>query len=336
MDSPLPEIPSTPTSAKPKASRTPLVAITTAIVCSLGAIYGTLQWIQLYPDTTLPGIPLFGIKPLRPAPQVPPLTPEEKAHLARIEEAHRVRAVINTQTQDLTATTGKESTHLTQPHATPGKPTQDQNPSIPAPFPGKPNLTETNTTPQSTPSETIPNPFPSLDQKASPPPKATQNTTPNQTDKSRPIDTVDPRELGINTNDGPEKAYEQTKLTVSRTLAAQLENNERQLLRLDVPVMYKSRSLRLDEATQKEAQELLKELKSESQKLKERKISIQAKLNAWNKIINKATPTQALLPESPTIPQNQSGNIINRDENPNLVPGKRINYEVTPLQKTNK
>jgi hypothetical protein len=97
--------------------------------------------------------------------------------------------------------------------------------------------------------------------------------------------------------------------------------------------MYKSRTLRLDEETQKEAQELLKQLKAESQKLQERKASIQARLNAWNKLVAKTTPASVLLPESPSLPNNQTGTRITQGGNPNLAPGKGINYEVAPLPK---
>jgi hypothetical protein len=151
--------------------------------------------------------------------------------------------------------------------------------------------------------------------------------------KKQDIQAIDPRNLGITANDGPEKDYEETLLTVQRTLSAVMENGDKQFIRLKVPVMYKSRTLRLDDQHRKEAWIILKTLKAKQEELAGIKKDLEDCLTAWNRIVSVSTPYEVLLPESPTIPQNQSANKLNREENPNMAPGKAISYEIVPKTK---
>jgi len=177
-------------------------------------------------------------------------------------------------------------------------------------------------------SETATEPAPDAPQKLEESPVTLETPTEPPSKSPQKIESIDPRKIGVTANDGPDKDYEETILTVQRTLTAQLENGDKQLIRLKVPVMYKSRTLRLDEAKRKEAAAILKNLKDEKAALIKIKADLEANLAAWNKLVSETTPNAALLPESPTLPQNQSSDKLNREENPNMAPGKAISYEI--------
>jgi hypothetical protein len=153
---------------------------------------------------------------------------------------------------------------------------------------------------------------------ASPPSKA----------QDKAIDTMDPREVGVTASDGPEKDYEETVLTVQRTLTAVNPDGEKQLIRLKIPVMYKSRTIRLEGPTKIKAQDVLTKLKTKGEELAKIKSELESTLLEWNQLIKDATPYEVLLPESPTLPQNQSAGRINREDNPSMSAGKAISYEI--------
>jgi hypothetical protein len=157
--------------------------------------------------------------------------------------------------------------------------------------------------------------------------------TPSAPSAGNPIDTQDPRTIGITANDGPNKDYEETALTVQRTLAAQLDNGEKQLIRLKIPVMYKSRTLRLTGEQKQKAVELLARLQTEQDKLRALKSELESTLSDWNNLVLASTPTSALLPESPTLPQNQGTDKINRGTDGAMAPGKAISYEMLSPKK---
>lgn len=152
--------------------------------------------------------------------------------------------------------------------------------------------------------------------------------TPPPTRAENSVETADPRDIPITANDGPDKAYEETSLNVQRTLTALLPQGEKQLIRMRIPVMYKSRTLRLDKDGQLRAKKVLEELKKKEKELGDLKVQIENLLKEWNQLVEKSTPYSVLLPESPSLPSNQSTGEINRTNNPFLAPGKAINYEV--------
>lgn len=153
---------------------------------------------------------------------------------------------------------------------------------------------------------------------------------PASTPDNKKVQGIDPRDVGVTTNDGPEKEYEETALTVQRTLTAVM-GDDRQMIRLKVPVMYKSRTLRLEGETLAEARRIQTEMKAKALALATMKGDLERLLEDWNVLVKKSTPADALLPESPTLPENQSAGKLNRKDNPNLEPGKAISYEiVTP------
>lgn len=142
------------------------------------------------------------------------------------------------------------------------------------------------------------------------------------------IETMDPRDVGVTANDGPDKDYEETVLTVQRTLTAVSPDGEKQLIRLKIPVMYKSRTLRLEGVTRVKAQEILNNLKTKGMELAKIKSELESTLLEWNHLVTTTTPYEVLLPESPTLPQNQSAGRINREDNPSMSAGKAISYEI--------
>lgn len=160
-----------------------------------------------------------------------------------------------------------------------------------------------------------------------PPTEAPKPAPPAKEDTS--VKKIDPREVGVTTNDGPEKEYEETTLTVQRTLTAVM-GEDRQMIRLKVPVMYRSRTLRFEGETLTEARRIQNELKAKAAALASVKTDLEKLLSDWNLLVKKTTPADALLPESPTLPENQSAGTLNRKQNPDLEAGKAITYELVP------
>lgn len=155
-------------------------------------------------------------------------------------------------------------------------------------------------------------------------PKNTNDNTPPDQPESL---EADPREFGVTANEGPNKEYEETLASVQRTLTAVDSDGEKQLIRLKIPVMYQSRTLRIDEEQRALAKTTLAKLKEKKAELKKFRSDIEALLKDWNKVVENSTPSSLLLPESPTLPQNQSKAPLNRSTHPALSPGKNISYE---------
>jgi hypothetical protein len=145
---------------------------------------------------------------------------------------------------------------------------------------------------------------------------------------SQELPDTDPRALGITANEGPNKEYEETVMSVQRSLTAVLDNGDKQLIRLKIPVLYQSRTLRLNPEQRAAAKSTLDKLKVKREELTKFNGDIEQLLRDWNKIVEESTPNSSLLPESPTLPQNQSNNSLNRDSHPALSAGKNISYEV--------
>jgi hypothetical protein len=147
-----------------------------------------------------------------------------------------------------------------------------------------------------------------------------------QTESTQSLE-ADPREFGVTANEGPNKEYEETIASVQRTLTAVDSKGDKQLIRLKIPVMYQSRNLLLDETQTAAAQATLAQLKEKKASLEGFRKEIEAILQDWNKIVESSTPNALLLPESPSLPQNQSKAPLNRNTHPALSPGKNISYE---------
>ena len=139
---------------------------------------------------------------------------------------------------------------------------------------------------------------------------------------------ADPRSLNIIASEGPNKEYEETLISVQRTLTAVLDNQEKQLIRLKIPVLYQSRTLALNQAKKAEAQKTLQKLKIKQGELQKFKGELEEILKDWNQLVQASSPNETLLPESPTLPQNQSNKPLNRIEHSTLAAGKNISYEI--------
>lgn len=147
------------------------------------------------------------------------------------------------------------------------------------------------------------------------------------------VEAIDPREIGVSVNEGPEKDYEETALSVQRTLTAVLDDGDKQLIRMKVPVMYLSRTLRLGTTEEQKAKEILASLKTKREELSKIKGELDSILLQWNNLVESGSPSQVLMPESPSLPANQSLGDLNREDNPELEPGKAITYEVVEDKK---
>lgn len=156
-------------------------------------------------------------------------------------------------------------------------------------------------------------------------------------------EVIDPRKaeeiLGISKEDielqkmTPEERleieHEPTNIFVQRTFIASLPNGKSKTIRVKVPVVYKTRTLRLNPEEAKKAKELLEQAKALENKLVEAKKESESILKEWNRIWRASIPTTALLPESPSLPENQSASELNRpNPNPDLVPGKAATFEI--------
>ncbi len=155
--------------------------------------------------------------------------------------------------------------------------------------------------------------------------------------------TIDPREaeklMGLCPKDteweklSPEKKLEQehepTNISVQRTFIAVLPNGEKQTIRVKVPVVYKSRMLRITPDDKKQMIDLLSKAKALEKKLQEAGKESEDILKQWNTIWAKSIPSNALLPESPSLPENQSAGELNRpNTNPDLTPGKGASFQI--------
>lgn len=130
-----------------------------------------------------------------------------------------------------------------------------------------------------------------------------------------------------------EQEYEPTNIEVQRTFIASLPDGEKKTIRVRVPVVYKSRTLRLDEEQQKKTLEIIKRAKALETTLAEAKKEAESILIEWNDIVRNSIPGTALLPESPSLPENQSDSELNRPETEtSLSPGKEAVLQINKTQ----
>jgi hypothetical protein len=213
------------------------------------------------------------------------------------------------------------------------EPKADLLTETPMPAPNLPALGEGNLTEVEAPVFGGVDPVaPTKPEEVKPEPAPTEQPKEETAFNGNEVTPVDPRNVGLTTNDGPEQEFEETSLTVQRTLTAVTGDNK-QIIRLRIPVMYESRIMRLEGPTLTEAQRIQGELKKKSQELTKLKTEMETLLRDWNSLVEKTTPQDVLLPESPTLPHNQSANSLNREEDPTMAPGKAISFEVLDKSK---
>lgn len=127
-----------------------------------------------------------------------------------------------------------------------------------------------------------------------------------------------------------EQEYEPTNIEVQRTFIATLPDGEKKTIRVRVPVVYKSRNLRMDEEQIKKARDIITRAKALEETLANAKKEAEGILRDWNDVVRASTPRNALLPESPSLPENQSSGELNRpDTDPSLTPGAKAVIQVS-------
>lgn len=99
--------------------------------------------------------------------------------------------------------------------------------------------------------------------------------------------------------------FEETNIRVQHVLDAESANGEVDRIIVDVPVVYRSRSLRWtqDEAT--EARKLLDLLSAHQEKTRILRDEGAELLDSWNKLMGTSVPSAALRADSPSLPANQ-------------------------------
>ena len=206
-----------------------------------------------------------------------------------------------------------------------------------APWPGEtPTPNPEATLPQRETISTV-----SVGEEIQPPPTNAEVLLPVQAEPTPEV--IDPREaerlLGLNPKDiewenmTPEEKleleHEPTNIFVQRTFIPKMPNGEKKIIRVKVPVVYKSRTLRLTPQGVKDTEALLERSKKLEARLQEDLKESEEILKEWNRIWKDSIPNNALLPESPSLPENQSASDLNRpNNNPDLAPGKAASFEV--------
>lgn len=144
------------------------------------------------------------------------------------------------------------------------------------------------------------------------------------------VEEIDPRDIPLpnEQTSGPEGEFEETSRVMFRTLVAQMGDGKNNILRLKVPILYKSRLMRMTEEDVDNARKILEKTKEAQKLLEQAKVLIQEALPEWNELVRKTTPYEALLPESPSLPSNQSLDPLNRKENAKLDQGNDITFQI--------
>lgn len=120
---------------------------------------------------------------------------------------------------------------------------------------------------------------------------------------SRPA-SADPRTAGL-AKSGPGAAFEETNLRVQHVLTAETPGGEASRIVLDVPVLYRSRSLRWSKEDLGQARELLVRLADYQERTRALRAEGVALLDSWNHLIGRSIPGAGLRADSPSLPANQ-------------------------------
>jgi len=244
------------------------------------------------------------------------------------------------QGQQVNPGTIQEKQYLAIPNANGQNPTGEEDPLADLGLPTSQAQAEAMPTPEVV--ET-PNPNPTETIYESP---ADQNVVPEeeyapQENNVNTVATIDPRKLAekdpsvqrtweeLSEQEKTTIKLEPTNLSVQRTIGVVLPNGETKTIRLKIPVLYESRLLRINGTNKKKATEILEKMKDLRDRLAKIKTDSEAILKEWNELVTESTPEVLLLPESPTLPQNQSASELNRPEESTFLElGQDIQYEV--------
>ena len=171
-----------------------------------------------------------------------------------------------------------------------------------------------------------------------PAPPAAPAATPAEPaqEKTDVVWTLDPRDMGL-TGTVAKEGYERTSLKVERVLIAasrppnapeDAKPDWTQNIPISVPVLYPSRTLRLDARQAERARAVLKNLESLQKRAAELKAESERTLKEWNSLIEASIPQAVLGADSPSLPANQSAGELNRGKPAEgFLPGKDIRVQ---------
>jgi hypothetical protein len=97
---------------------------------------------------------------------------------------------------------------------------------------------------------------------------------------------------------------------------------------LNIPVMHRTRYIRLDEQGQVKIKDVLKRLIAVTAKAKEIRAEVESILKEYNGIIDAGTPKDVLTPDSPSLTTNQGGEINEGKPEKGFEAGKEINFSI--------
>jgi hypothetical protein len=101
--------------------------------------------------------------------------------------------------------------------------------------------------------------------------------------------------------------FEETNVRIQHALSAEGPEGELGRILLEVPVLYESRRLRWTPELVSEARQLLDRLRVHQENLRSIRQEGTTLLAAWNLLIDRSIPDDALRADSPSLPVNQSG-----------------------------
>jgi hypothetical protein len=100
-------------------------------------------------------------------------------------------------------------------------------------------------------------------------------------------------------------AFEETNLRIQHILTAEAPGGHLARIDIDVPVLYRSRSLRWTAQEVAGARDLLARLMDYQEKSRQLRAEGLGLLDAWNHLIEKSIPSSELRADSPSLPANQ-------------------------------
>ena len=99
--------------------------------------------------------------------------------------------------------------------------------------------------------------------------------------------------------------FEETNIRVQHVLDAESANGEVDRIIVDVPVLYRSRSLRWSQEEAAQARQLLAALTAHQEKTRVLRDEGSALLDSWNRLMGDSIPSDALRADSLSLPSNQ-------------------------------
>ena len=141
-----------------------------------------------------------------------------------------------------------------------------------------------------------------------PPPTHTTTLTPPPT----PAPQSKTTSQAANTSSAPAAAkapthasLEETNIRIQHILTAETAGGRSDRIELTVPVLYRSRYLRWSDQELQTARQLMEKLVRYQEQSRALREEGHALLTAWNQLVDRSLPTEALRADSPSLPSNQ-------------------------------